>query len=109
MIEQELYQHLSGFNIYPAVLPENVQYPAMVYFVITDLEKQAIQGSKYANVTRFQIDIYAESYAEAKIKKDELIQALYNFKYPVTDISVIDAYEDKVKLFRQIIDFKVLS
>ncbi len=115
MIEEELFAHLKtnvtsvDERIYPLIMPQNCTKPALVYTVIFDGDEQTINGCVVCNNIRFQVDVYSESYAEAKTIKEEVKAALYTFDaYPI-DLYTMDGFEEEEELFRQIIDFRLRS
>jgi hypothetical protein len=112
MIEQELVAHikdnvpsLSG-RFFAKMMPQNSLKPAVVYSVINDSDIETL-GCVIGSDVRFQLDIYAESYAEVKLIKEEVKQALYSFKYKPFNLSSMDDYEDETKLYREMLDFKI--
>ena len=115
MIEETLLAHLVenvslvDERVYPLIMPENCEKPALVYTVVNDADSQGLEGCVSSQVVRFQVDVYAESYASAKAVLTEVKSALYSFdKYPL-GLSSRDAHESDQELFRQIIDFTLRS
>lgn len=109
----ELYEHIKtnvpsiNNRIYPMIMPQNTTKPAMVYTVINDNDKQTISGCVSTTETLFQLDIYAESYSQAKTILAEVKSALYTFdKYP-SGLNSRDNYEEDTQLFRQLIQFTI--
>lgn len=116
MVEVELNEHLLNIEeitsfvedrIYPLTAPENSETPYITYQNISDNDLTDYEGVNYANKTRFQIDVFAETYAEAKQIKGAIKKAMYQFKYHMYDFSARDLYEHDTKLQRQLIDFKL--
>lgn len=115
MIEQELYTHLkdnvasvSG-RVYPMKMPQGATKPALVYTVIIDTDNQCLGGDVGSSDIRFQVDVYAESYAAAKTIKEEVKAVLYTFSHPVSGMTTQDGFVEGTELFRQIIDFSIRS
>lgn len=115
-IESELYLHLkndTGLNtlvsgrVYPNQKPQNGQVPYLVYFIVSDNDKQCIGGSAYQQDIRVQIDCYSTSYSNVKAIKDATKNALYSFGKPLNSLSNRDIYENDTELYRQLIDFKI--
>lgn len=116
MIEIELNTHLRAEiievdnRVYPNLMPQNCQKPAIVYSVISSIES-AYQGGwcdgSHDHEIRMQVDIYSASYAEKKEIKDRVIEALKSFKYPIYSIVNRDVFEQKTELFRELIEFKI--
>lgn len=111
MIEQKLYAHISdnvpalGGRVYPKLMPEECQKPAVVYGVIHNADVETL-GCVVGSDIRFQIDIYSLSYSEVKMIRNEVKTALYSFEYKPLHLSSMDDYEDETKLYREILDFK---
>jgi len=115
MTEADLYSHLSGNvasvsgRVYPNIMPQDCQKPALVYTVISDIDNQGLEGCVSSNNMRFQVDVYAPSYMEAKTVKNEVKAALYTFSLYPMNLNSTDGFEEEEELFRQIIDFTLRS
>jgi len=111
MIEEDLYYKLIDYvveveeRVYPVVMPQNCEKPAIVYTIVSDVDEQGVNGCIAGGDVRVQIDVYAYGYLEVKELRDLVKEAIIPLG-PV-DIDVRDDYEDDTKLFRQIIDFKL--
>ncbi len=115
MIEEELFAYLkdnvllvSG-RVYPLVMPQDCKKPALVYTVVNDGDNRGLEGCISSYDTRFQVDVYATSYFEAKYIKNEVKSALYDFSSYPEILNSRDGFEDGTDLFRQIIDFTLRS
>lgn len=115
MTEAEVYKLLKndtgvsaivGSRIYPMVAPQNVAKPYITYRVITGLKFQCIGGEIYQGNYRFQIDVWSETYSNAKAISTAVKSSLVGFMAS-NNINIEDDYEDETRLFRQIIDFKI--
>lgn len=113
-IETDLIQHLEndtaladivGGNIHPLV--SGGEFPCLVYTAISDSDQQSLQGETSFNKIWFQIDCYAKSYKQVKELRDALKDALYSFNHIPYDFVSRDRKEDKEKLYRQIVEFKL--
>lgn len=115
MIEETLVAHLKAnvtlvsSRVYPLIMPQDCEKPALVYTVVNDSDNQALEGCVSSNEVRFQVDVYAESYASAKAVLTEVKSALYSFDLYPLDLSSRDGFGEDQELFRQIIDFTVRS
>jgi len=107
MIEKDLVTSLKTIcvSVHPLFLPQKVVFPAMRYQVIHDGVNQATNGNFSSRNIRFQVDVYAKSYKEAKELKDLVFEKVIELKGG--SISAQYLYEDETKLFRQLIDFKI--
>ena len=115
MIEADLFNHLqskvlsvSG-RVYPLVMPQDCPKPALVYTVVNDMDNRGVEGCVSSYNTRFQVDVYATSYLEAKTIKNEVKGALYLFSHYPEVLNSRDGFEEDQELFRQIIDFTLRS
>lgn len=115
MTEAELYSHLKtnvasvSERVYPLIMPQDCEKPALVYTVISDIDNQGLEGCVSSNNMRFQVDVYATSYLEAKTIKNEVKAALYTFELYPMELNSTDGFEEEQELFRQIIDFTLRS
>lgn len=115
MIEEELVAHLKSNvplvsnRVYPLIMPQDCDKPALVYTVINDGDNKGLEGCISSYDTRFQIDVYAEGYLEAKNIKNEVKSALYAFSSYPEGLNSRDGFEGGTDLFRQIIDFTLRS
>ncbi|NOX15962.1 MAG: DUF3168 domain-containing protein [Epsilonproteobacteria bacterium] len=107
MIEKDLYIALKTVcdRVYPIKMPEDAIYPTITYMVIYDGQDQATNGNLMSRSVRFQVDVWASSYSEAKTLKDAIVNEVIGLKGG--SISAQDLYEDQLELFRELIDFKI--
>lgn len=115
MTESDLVTHLKANTaltalisgrIYPIAAPQNVAKPYLVYRVISNNSNQCLEGGIYENDVRIQIDIWADTYSNAKVTKEAAVDAILGFKSSY-NINVMDDYEQDTLLYRQILDFKL--
>ena len=69
MIEEAVYDRLIsevGIDAYPLVLPASVTLPAMTYQRISTVFDYTHDGDALLDRVRFQFDIWAETFAEAR-------------------------------------------
>lgn len=93
---------LIGTRLYPAILPDDVTFPAMVYTVISDVPT----GSGICLQSRVQVDCYAVSYATVKAMRDAVL-ALNKTTVSWSYVGGSDFYEDDSELYRQEMDILV--
>lgn len=71
-------------RIYPAVMPDDVDFPAVVYELISDTAEysndNAWNGGETARRLRFQFDSYAETLEEARRVDDAIRAVLSGFR-----------------------------
>ncbi len=107
MSETKVYQKLKtlGVDVYPFVAPQSCSYPVITYFVVSERKKQLLNAATYGEVKRFQVDVWSNSYKEAKELKEEIVSLLVELE--AEDINIQDLYEDDTKLFRELIQFYI--
>ena len=109
MIEKTLFDKLNetGYSVYPLKLPQKVTYPALIYTLISGNNTQEIRGDIIGKKTRFQIDIFATTYKQAKQIKDEVIAKILELK--ATNINEVDNFEEDIDVYRLILDFYLIT
>lgn len=113
MIEKDLFSHLSTTitlvdgRVYPSVMSQDCKKPVLVFSVVNEQDRQAINGGAIGVNMSVQIDCYALSYLEAINLKDSVKEALYNFSYYPHNLNARYLYEQDTKLHRQLIEFKI--
>ena len=106
MIEKYLFTLLSAIEkTYPVVMPQDVKMPAMRYLVVYDGTKQCLSGKVSGRDLRLQVDVFADSYSEAKSLKEEVVTAIMSLN--ASNINAQDLYEKDTELHRQRIDFTI--
>ena len=107
MIEKDLYLALKEVcdRVYPLKLPQNALYPAITYMVVNDGQNQTTNGKITSRDVRFQVDIWCETYEEAKSLKDSVVAKITELY--ASSIYAQDFYEDEVELYRELIDFTI--
>ncbi len=107
MIEKDLVVVLRTVcpRVYPIFMPEDVSLPALTYQVVFSGTEQSVSGDSCGLSTRFQVDVYAKGYGEAKRLKDLVIKEVINMNGG--SVSAQDLYEESIKLHRQLIDFTI--
>ena len=108
MLEASVYSQLTKLDVpvYPVKIKQNTQFPCVTYMVVAEVDRTAENKSEVAFKSyRFQVDIFAKSYKEAKELKDKAIELI--LELGASDINVVDMYEDEEMLFREMIDFTI--
>jgi len=112
MLENKLYAHLStstnltvtssvSTRIYPIMPPELVQTPFITYQRISGGQENDLSGYSIMENPRIQIDIFANTYKEAKsisTYMHTILAGATGFKALL--ISDMDLYEDDVEFYR---------
>lgn len=102
-------------RIYPVMIPQNPQYPLIVYQKITGYRDTVLSGPSGFAHPRIQIDSYAETYAEAKELANFVKDALYGKTYEgngvriasIIIISETDFFEPAIGCHRISMDFSI--
>jgi hypothetical protein len=118
MIGVQLYALLSanagvaalvGDRIFPQVMPQGGQLPALVYAVVDDVPENTLTGYTLRGA-RVQIDCYGKAYIAAQGTADAVVSALAEI---VTEglaavlLSRRDGYEDETTLHKVMLDFSL--
>jgi hypothetical protein len=105
-------QGLVGQRIYPLVMPQGSETPALVLTVISDIPENSFDGTAETRLreARVQIDSYAETYLQAHQLADAVLAIVGNLSRP--DLSAVaddsrDLYDDETELHRVSADFAV--
>lgn len=113
MIETELVTHLDSLvagRIFPLVAPEGTETPYLVYQTITDEEQNTLDcngGTDNLSNARMQIDVWGESYTEAKNTAKTVRAAMKSFARQNVCGPVTEDYESETKLYRVILDYSI--
>lgn len=67
---------LVGTRVYPVTIPQGKSYPAIVYFIITELPEDTKNSYNDLDISRVQIDCMATDYATARSIHDAVRLAL---------------------------------
>ena len=115
MIEQYVYLELKNNvslvegRVFPLRMPQNCIKPAIVYFVVSNVESSSMSGwcdSSNAK-SRMQVSIYAEHYSEQKAIEKEVRETLKTFKNKVKEITQRDLFENETELYHGLMEFKI--
>lgn len=102
-------------RVYPSVLPNTFQTPALVYRIITDLAGYDHDGPVELHNPRVQIDIWGKTPKECEQVAQELEAALLGYIGPMGDIeytagwridTITDFYEADTRLHRISTDYR---
>ncbi len=98
---------------FPVTLPQNPEFPLILYMRITGIPDNLLKGVSGLTYSRFQIEAWAETYAEAKDLSKAIRDTLNAKTFTVDSVligSIVaqnehDVYEDVVACHRIIQDF----
>ena len=107
MIEEQIYEELKtlAVDVFPQIALDNQNVPYIVYTLITCIPKERPNGQIGSTKSRWQIDIYESSSIKAKELRNRAIEKIRGFPLYSGDLSYRDGYEERVKVYRQIIEF----
>ena len=123
-IEADLYTHLrdhTGLSalisgrVYPLTMPQDVTLPAVVYQRVTGPREYSFTGSSGLAHPRFQVSVWAETYASAKDVAEQIKVALGGYNggmgsggtlvYGSFIENELDFYEPDTRLYHVPVDF----
>ena len=97
MIGKLIYNRLStegailayvGTKIYPDIVPQNVQYPFVVYTIVNSLPVDFKDGQSNLEEITLQIDVYTNNYETTQTLANNVRNRLDRFVGTVNNISV---------------------
>jgi len=124
-IEENLYRivttapaiiALMSDRLYPVVLPQGVTMPAASYRQISDVPYVTHSHPNGLERTRYEFNVEADQWSEAKNLADALITVLSGYRRGAADTVRIDGiwlmnrfqdYDDNTGIHREILDFRV--
>jgi len=101
---------------YPVTLPQNPEYPLMLYSKVAGPREHSLQGPVGMAKPRYQIESWALTYDEAKDLAAAIRGALDGYRGTVSGcvigsclmVGEWDRYESEVKCHRVITDFSII-
>lgn len=106
---------LVGSRIYPNVMPQNVDFPAISYRRVSTTRESAMGSDTGIARARFQVDSYAKNYDEVRPVAEKVRAALQRWRNSsgtvVQDSFIIgetDSYEHETQVHRVSQDFEVI-
>ena len=119
MIEQSLYTALSTFSplialvgskVYPLAAEQETSRPYVIYQKVSNPNEETHDGG-VTYETRFQLDVWADTYVSAKQTAGQVKAAMSAWKIPGELVPKLvddqDDYEQETGLFRVILDYIV--
>lgn len=89
-------------------LPQNVEFPAAVFSVVTAVPQLSFTGSTATRLqyNRVQVDVYAQTYLEARVAFDAIDVVISDLPYAEKE-DEREGYEDDTELHRLSGDYAV--
>jgi hypothetical protein len=124
MIEQHLYQRLTGFagltalvatRVYPQKLPQEPTYPAVTYLTVSALRESAMSADPGVARRRFSVIAWGATFTSASDVAEQVRAALQRYKGTLDGTEVLDSYivltrdlyNDDAKVFSVVNDFDI--
>lgn len=113
-IQEQLVGLLSGITsgrLYPMVAPDTVTKPYLVYQRISSAVNNILTGNGNPPIenTRYQIDVWASTYASAQVTADAVKAAMLGWSVQNVQVLESDQYESQTQLYRVLMDYSVWS
>jgi len=98
MIEQSLYQYLSGIeaitnivgtSIYHHHLPQSAEFPVLTFQLISSRHEHDLLGAAGIVTARYQVDCWSYSLSEAATMAEAVRQALQGFSGDMEDTEIL--------------------
>jgi len=108
-LEEYIFQTLGPLisnKVHPVVVPQEATFPCIRYVTVTAVPEQSTCGSSGLVRSQFQIDIYAEAYAQVRAPREQVVAAMQD-TFPLENILTgeFEAFEVEPKLFRRILTY----
>lgn len=100
-----------GSNIYPVLLPEDSQLPALTFQIVGSTSYQGLTTHGMQRL-RVQIDCWAKTYLSAVTLRDAISTSLDGYKdsnFSALLLSKVDYYEDAALMFRALLEFYIFT
>jgi hypothetical protein len=107
MIETSLFTRLSGFGglsalvatrIYPMLLPQEPQYPAVTYAFVSGVPVAAMGADTGVTRKRLRVTAWSKTYAEMTSVADQVRLCLERWRGTVGGVVIQDTYVDNDSL-----------
>ncbi|MES2218360.1 MAG: DUF3168 domain-containing protein [Pseudomonadota bacterium] len=102
-----LFANIADGRVYPSIAPDNPITPYIIYSRLTSVPQNDLDingGANQLTNTRYQIDVYAETYTEAQENLELIKTALLGWSVTNVINADRDMYEQDTKLHRVLID-----
>ena len=118
LLESDLLAELVGDRVFPQVLPQFCDYPAIAYTVVDAVPINTLDGNAGLESVRVQFDVWASSYSDKAAVSREIRRALlayetggtvagFNIGAVLLETQRDEPYEHETKSFRTILDFMI--
>lgn len=111
MIAEDLVTTLGtvfGGRLYPAVAPEGAAAPFGIYLLVAGLPENSLQGRSNLTNSRYQVDVYAATKADAETLAASVRTAMNDASLFASVCQLQqDFYDTDAQLFRVSMDFSL--
>jgi len=98
--------HLADGRVYPQYLPEQSDYPAVVYQLISQTHMLCLDGFQNLARRRMQVSIYALTYQQTYDIYNQINQALQHAAFALASIQLnVSEFEHTRQLHRLVADY----
>lgn len=104
-----LITSLTTSRIYPVIIPQNATLPHIVYNRVSGDRVNGLAGYLTAERPKYQIDIYSDSYEQARTLSGHVHTVLNASTLTVVLLSDTDLYEDNVNQYRVTNDYSFIN
>lgn len=88
----EAIEEATGVDAYPMTVPEGVVPPFVVFGRSATSRERSTAGATESLVGSFEVQIYADSYREAKVLAADVAGALHDFSGQIDDLTIDDCF-----------------
>ena len=110
MIEEVLYEVLNSVesfvDVYPQKAPDNTKPPYITFTLVHGGSEDFPSGAKKNEKALWQVDVYEDSSLKTKKLRVKVVNKLDDWSLSSGKATWRDGYEARVKLYRQIIEFR---
>ena len=106
---------LCGMRIYPMILPDDCQYPAISYQRISETPDYTLDGPGTFDEVRLQIDCWAETALQTRALADVIRTSIDGLSGTCSGLTIWNAmrdnaqdfYEPDHRLYRHSVDYRI--
>lgn len=88
----EAIESAAGVDSYPMTVPEGTQPPFVVFGRASTARTRGLDGGFDQTVGSFSVQVFADSYREAKVIARDISQAVSDFSGSDNGVTIVDAF-----------------
>lgn len=85
-------EEATGVDAYPLTGSENAEPPFVTFGRSATVRERSTAGSTDTLAGTFEVQIYADSYRQAKVLAQQVAEALHDFSGTIDDLTILDSY-----------------